>query len=178
MRPQAVINSPLSISEIRCYNIPVSDKGNVKKGMLWLGGIIATVLWYIFAEAWLILVVKIFGFWGGTAIVTLVTLVLSWIVIYFASGARDISRFRDWLKKKETELSEKAKAAVQGGKTFVVANTAIFLSPMVAAILMLMLGIRRDKVYFYSIFSCLLCAVVWSGLYSGIFWGIHKIVTR
>ncbi len=122
--------------------------------------------------------VKLFGFWGGAAIVTLVTLILSWIVIYVSSGARNIGRFRDWFKEKEVELSGKARCAVQGGKTLVVANAAVFLGPMVAALLMLMLGVRRDKVYFYSIFCSLLCAVLWSGFYSGIFWGIHKIIAR
>jgi len=144
----------------------------------WLGGIAIAVLWYIFAEGWLILVVKLFGFWGGAAIVTLVTLVLSWVVIYFSSGAGNIGRFRDWLKEKEAGLSAAAKAAAQGGKTLVVANTAVFLGPMVAALLMLMLGIRRDKVYFYSIFCALLCAVVWSGFYSGIFWGVREIINK
>ena len=150
----------------------------IKKNILWLGGITVTVLWYIFAEGWLIAVVKLFGFWGGAAIVTLVSLILSWLVIYVSSGAHNIGRFRDWLKEKEAGLSGKAKAAMQGGKTLVVANTAVFLGPMVAAILMLMLGIQKNKVYIYSIFCALLCAVVWSGFYSGVFWGIHKIIAR
>lgn len=151
---------------------------NIKKGILWLGGIAATVLTYVLAEAWLILVVKIFGFWGGTVIVTLVTLALSWLVIYISSNARGIGRFRNWLKEKEASLSGRVKAAVEGGKTVVVANTAIFLGPMVAALLMLMLGVRKEKAYFYSIFCALLCAIVWSGFYSGIFWGISKVFIR
>ncbi len=109
---------------------------------------------------------------------TLVTLLLSWIVIYVSSRARNIGRFRDWLKEQEVELSGRAKTAVQGGKVLAVANTAVFLGPMVAAVLMLMLGIRKEKVYLYSIFCSLLCAVVWSGFYSGIFWEIHRVITR
>ena len=150
----------------------------ITRDFSWLGGIAITVIWFVFAEGWLILVVKLFGFWGGTAIVTLVTLILSWIVIYVSSRARNIGRFRYWLKEKEVELSGKVKSALEGGKALVVVNTAIFLGPMVAALLMLMLGVRRNKVYFYSIFCSLLCAVVWSGFYSGIFLGIHKIITK
>ena len=157
-------------------------QANKKKGITnylsWLGGIALTVIWFIFAEAWLIIVVKIFGFWGGTAIVTLVTLVMSWIVIYISSRARNVTRFRVWLKRKEAELSGRAKQALRGGKVLVVANTAVFLGPMFAALLMLMLGARRKRVYFYSIFNSLLCAVVWSGFYSGIFWGIHKMFVK
>ncbi|MDD5135960.1 MAG: hypothetical protein PHN63_01275 [Candidatus Omnitrophica bacterium] len=150
----------------------------IVKHLGWLGGIGLTVMGYVLAEGWLILVVKLFGFWGGAAIVMLVTLLLSWLVIYFSSGARNIGRFRNWLKEKEAELSGKAKAAVGGGKILAVANTAVLLGPMVAALLMLIFGIRRNKVYFYSIFCALLCAVFWSGFYSGIFWGIHKVITK
>lgn len=101
-----------------------------------------------------------------------------WIVIYVSARAGNVGQFRDWLNGKELELSGRANTAVQGGKVLVVANTAIFLSPMVAAILMLILGARRNSVYFYSVFNSLLCAVVWSGFYSGIFWGIHKMIVR
>lgn len=150
----------------------------IRKGMLWLGGIGAAVLFYILAEAWLILVVKVFGFFAGAAIVTLVTLMLSWLVIYVSSGSRDVGRFRNWIKKREAELSGRAKAALEGGMALMVANTAVFLGPMVAAILMLMLGVRKEKAYFYSVFCAILCAVVWSGFYSGVFWGIGKIFSR
>ena len=150
----------------------------LKKWLLWLGGITLTVLWYVFAEGWLILVVKLFGFWGGTAIVTLVTLAIAWGVIWFASGVGKSGRFASWLKEEEAGLSQRAKAAVNGGKALVVANTAIFLGPMVAAILMLMFGIERGKVYIYSIYCAFLCAIVWSAFYSGIFWGIREILTK
>ncbi|MDD5437389.1 MAG: hypothetical protein PHX20_07600, partial [Candidatus Omnitrophica bacterium] len=59
----------------------------IVKHLGWLGGIGLTVMGYVLAEGWLILVVKLFGFWGGAAIVMLVTLLLSWLVIYFSSGA-------------------------------------------------------------------------------------------
>lgn len=148
----------------------------IKRNIAWMGGVAAALLWFIFAEGWLILIVKLFGFWGGTAIITLVTLILAWIVIFLASGAGKIGRFSDWLKAEEAKLSGKAKAAAGAGKALVVANTAIFLGPMFAAILMLMFGLERGRVYIYSILCSLLCAVVWSGFYSGIFWGIRRIV--
>ncbi|MDD5085562.1 MAG: hypothetical protein PHE61_05940 [Candidatus Omnitrophica bacterium] len=148
----------------------------VKRGLCWAGGITLTALWYIFAEGWLILVVKFFGFVWGTVIVTAVTLALAWIVLYVSSGSRSIGRFRDWLLEKEKELSGRAKAAVKGGQVLAIANTAVFLGPMVAAVLMLMLGIDRKRIYFYLIPCSLLCAVVWCGLYSGIFWEIHRIM--
>ncbi len=154
------------------------DQSAVKASSLrWFGGIALTVLLYIFAEGWLILVVKIFGFTAGTIIVTLVTLILSWMVIYFSSGSRNIGRFRDWFLEKERNLSVYAKGAMNGGKTLAVVNTTIFLGPIVASILMLMLGLERKKVYIYSIICALMCAIFWCGIYSGVFWGLHKIIT-
>ncbi len=146
------------------------------RSLRWFGGIALTVLVYIFAEGWLILVVKIFGFKAGTVIVTLVTLILSWMVIYFSSGSRGIGRFRDWFLEKERNLSIYAKGAMNGGKTLAVVNTTILLGPIVASILMLMLGLERKKVYIYSIICALMCAIFWCGFYSGIFWGIHTVV--
>lgn len=150
-------------------------KEGVKKNLYWFGGITLAVLWYIFAEGWLILMVKLFGFKLSTAIVTLILLILSWFVIYVSSNFRNIGRFREWLKEREAELSGKVKAAMDGGKVLAVVNTAIFLGPMVSAILMLMLGLQRTKVYVYSIFCSFLCAIIWCGFYSGIFWEIHRI---
>ncbi|MEW5757946.1 MAG: hypothetical protein AB1755_00530 [Candidatus Omnitrophota bacterium] len=147
----------------------------IKKYLCWLGGGIATVLWYIFAEGWLILMVDLFGFFGSTIIVTLVTVILSWLIIYASKNSSKLDRLQNWLVGKEGDLSKKAQAAMKSGKILVVANTAIFLGPMVATFLMLMMGIKAKKVYIYSIFCALLCAIVWCGLYSGIFWEIHKI---
>lgn len=149
----------------------------IKKYLCWLGGIVATVIWYVFSEAWLILMVDLFGFAWSTIIVTIATLALSWLVIYASVNSNKLSRLRDWLVGKEGNLSKKVQVAMKSGKVLVVANTAIFLGPMVAAFLMLMLGLKARKVYIYSIFCALLCAIFWCGLYSGIFWEIHKIIT-
>ncbi|MFA5147310.1 MAG: hypothetical protein WC515_08040 [Candidatus Omnitrophota bacterium] len=150
-------------------------KERVRKDLYWLGGITLAAIWYIFAEGWLILMVRIFGFSLSTVIVTLILIILSWFVIYVASGAGNIGRFREWLKEKEDSISPGAKTAVGGGKVLAVLNTAVFLGPMVSAVLMLMLGTGRNKAYLYSVFCAFLCAVVWCGFYSGIFWEIQRI---
>lgn len=156
--------------------MPLFD--NLKRGIFWLGGISLTALWYILAEGWLIIVVKIFGFFWSILIVTLVTFILACIVIHFATSSRNVGKFRDWLKEKEEHLSKKAKTTVTGGKILAVANTSVFLGPMVGAILMLMFNVEKKKVYFYSIFCSILCAVFWSGFYSGIFWEIKNIMGK
>lgn len=151
-------------------------KKDIAKNLGWLGGIALTVIGFIFAEGWLILMVKLFGFTMSTVIVTVVTLFLSWLVIYASSSSHNIGRFRDWLSKKEESLSKKAKVAMKSGKVLAILNTTVFLGPIVASVLMLMLGLERRRVYVYCIFCALLCAIFWCGFYSGIFWGIHAVV--
>jgi len=148
---------------------------DIKIFLCWLGGIGLTVLGFILAEGWIILVVKIFGFAMSTLILALVFLLLSWIVVYFSSGLRGMGRFRDWIKRKEASLSGRAQAVVKGGEALAVVNMAALMGPIFSAILMMALGFDRKKVYIYSIFCALLWAVIWCGIYSGMFWGIHKM---
>jgi hypothetical protein len=149
----------------------------IKRGAVAAGGVAATVAGFIFAEGWLILAVKVFGFALATAIVTVVTAVISWAIIYLASGSRNITRFNAWLKEKEAGLSGRAMAAVKGGIVIAVVNTTVLLGPIVASVLMLMLGVDRKKAYIYSGLGALLCAAIWCGFYSGLFWGIHEMIT-
>jgi len=153
-------------------------KNGVAKNVGWIGGIVLTVIGFIFAEGWLILTVKLLGFTMATVIVAIITLLLSWVVIYVSSASGNMGRFRAWLLKKEASLSGRAKTAVKGGKALAVLNATIFLGPVIAAVLMLMLGFERRKVYSYSVFCAILCATFWCGLYSGIFWGVHAVTTR
>lgn len=147
----------------------------VRNFLCWLGGVGLTALGFIFAEGWIILVVKIFGFVLSALILALVFLLLSYIVVYFSSGSRGMGRFHDWIRRKEASLSGRAQAVVKGGEALAVVNMAALMGPIFSAILMMLLGFDRKKVYVYSIFCALLWAVIWCGIYSGVFRGIHKI---
>jgi len=144
----------------------------------WITGIGMSVVLFVFAEGWLILAVKLLGFAWSTILVSAVTIALSWIVIYVYSGSHNIGRFRNWLKSKEDSLSDRAQLAVNGGKTLAIVNTTVFLGPIVASILMLMLGFERNKVYFYAVLCALFAALIWCGVYSGMFWGIGEFMAK
>ena len=148
---------------------------SIKNSAFWFAGIAVTALAFIFAEGWIMLAVKFFGALWATVIVSAVTTPVAWLVIYMATRSNANRFLRDWIIKKETELSGKAKAAVKGGKVFVVLNTTIFLGPIIASLLMLTLGIAVRKVYVYAVLCAILCAGVWCSLYGGVFWGISKI---
>jgi len=148
---------------------------NVKNSALWFAGIAVTALAFIFAEGWIMLAVKLFGGLWATVIVSAVTTPVAWLVIYMATRS-NVNRFlKDWISKKEAELSRKAKAAVKGGEVLVVLNTTIFLGPIIASLLMLILGVAVRKVYVYAVLSAILCAGIWCSLYAGVFWEISKI---
>lgn len=151
---------------------------DITENMAWLGGSVTAVVVFILAEGWLILTVKFFGFLWSTVIVTVIPLLIAWGVIYISARSRNIKRFNDWLTRKEEALSKRAKKAAEGGKFIAVFNTALLLGPIIASILMLMLGVDRRRIYVYAVFCAILCAVAWCGFYSGIFWGIHSVITK
>jgi hypothetical protein len=147
------------------------------KNAYWFGGIGLTVLGYIFGEGWIIVAVKVLGFTAATFIVTVITMLLAWGVIYVISGSAKVTFIHDWLIKKEEAMSRRAQMAVKGGKALAVLNAAVFLGPIISAMLMLAFGFERKKVYVYSVYCAFLCAAVWCGLYSGMFWGIHAVIS-
>ena len=152
-------------------NLPKS----VKNGALWFTSIAVTALVFIFAEGWLILAAKLFGALRATVIVSVVTTPVAWLVIYIATRSNTNWFLRDWIINKETKLSERAKTAVKGGKVLAVLNATIFLGPIIASLLMLILGIAVRRVYAYAVLCAILCAGIWCSLYAGVFWGISKI---
>ena len=72
-------------------------------------------------------------------------------------------------------LSGRVKRIVKGTEVIVVLNTAIFLGPIIASILMIMIGVRPARVYIYSVFCAVLCALAWCCFYKGMFWGYDKV---
>ncbi len=137
---------------------------------LWVSGAIVAGAGVIFYESFWAGLVKYAGFQRASLGRFIFTLVISWVVIRLASGSRHSLRVREWLSEKEARMSERAKKIAAGGKFLAVINTAIFLGPPIASILMIVLGIGIRRVYLYALLCSLLAAGVWCGLYSGIFW--------
>ncbi|MDD5439703.1 MAG: hypothetical protein PHS37_05925 [Candidatus Omnitrophica bacterium] len=146
----------------------------VKNNLHIIIGIVGTVIGFIFAEGWLIATARFCGALWGTVIVSVVTIPLSWLIIYLS--AHNTNRgFREWLADKEAGLSRRAQAAVKGGKTLVLVNTLIFLGPVVMSILMLMFGFERRKAYLYSGVGAVFCAGIWCSFYAGMWWGVDRL---
>ena len=152
----------------------MADRGMVKKVLYWLGGILIGALGIVFSEGTMIAATKMFGVTKATLLRVLFTIPASWLVIYLATQAHASTRFTRWLINREAHLSKSAKLAVSGGKWFIIANTAIFLGPVIASILMLMIGFSGKKVYVYSAICAVMCAWLWSAFYSGMLWGLAK----
>ena len=146
----------------------------LRRNLYWLIGALFAILFVIFMEGSLIATTKLFGVARATLIRVSITIPLSWLVIYLATKSDRSFHFSNWLKEKEARLSKSAKVALQGGKFLAVLNTAIFLGPIIASILMLMIGIKARLVYIYAVISALLCAWLWSMFYCGMLWGIAK----
>jgi len=145
------------------------------RAFLWVSGTVVAVAGVIFYESFWVGLVKYAGFQRASLVRFIFTLVTSWVVIRLASGSRHSRRVREWLSEKEARMSERAKKIAAGGKFLAVVNTAIFLGPPIASILMMVLGIDIRRVYLYALLCSLLVAGIWCGFYSGIFWTLGKI---
>ncbi|MDD5428713.1 MAG: hypothetical protein PHI58_05715 [Candidatus Omnitrophica bacterium] len=149
--------------------------GTLDKKLYLASGVLLTILGLIFLEGSFIATVKLFGVVKAAFIRVLFTIPLSWLAIFLFANTETSAKVRGWFLKKQESLSHRAQMAVAGGKFFVVANTAIFLGPILASILMLMVGVQGKRIYFYAVLCALLCACVWSCFYGGVCWGFEKI---
>lgn len=146
------------------------------KTLRWFIGITLAVLGIIFFEGSFLATTRIFGIVKATLIRVVFTIPLSWLVIFLFANTKANARVSGWFEKKQAHLSRRARIAVEGGKFLVIVNTAIFLGPVLASILMLMIGIKGKRVYFYAVLCALLCAWLWACFYGGVCWSFDKIV--
>ena len=113
------------------------------KKILWVLGIVLTILGLIVTEGSLVATTRIFGVMKATLIRVAFTIPLSWLAIFLCAGTNTSAKVRAWFANKQASLSGRAKLAVAGGEFLVVVNTAIFLGPILASILMVMIGVRE-----------------------------------
>lgn len=149
--------------------------GILRKNILWLLGASAAAAALILTEGSIIVATKIFGVTKATLLRVVFTIPLSWLVIYLATRSKKSFGFSSWLEARQAKLSGKARAAVEGGKFLVVVNTAIFLGPIVASILMLMIGITLQRIYIYAVLCAFLSAWLWAAFYSGLLCQLARI---
>ena len=145
------------------------------KKLYWIAGILLTILGLIVTEGSLIATTRIFGVMKATLIRVAFTIPLSWLAIYLCAGTNTSAKVRAWFAKKQASLSGRARLAVAGGEFLVILNTAVFLGPIIASILMIMVGVQGKRLYFYAVLCALLCAWTWSCFYGGVCWSIGKI---
>lgn len=141
---------------------------SLRKHLYWLVGILATIGTLVFSEGTLVVTTKYFGVARATLFRVAFTIPLSWIVIYLATHVSVSHRFTEWLSRKEERLSKRARTAVNGGKCVAVLNAAVFLGPILASVLMLMLGLRPRRVYLYAVPCAIFGALVWCAFYGGV----------
>lgn len=147
----------------------------ILKALLWTSGVLAAAVVFLAIDAWKIIAVKRLGYAWGTVLSTVVTTLLAWAVIWLSNASGAGSFAKKWIEEKKAGLSERAQKAVKVGQPVIIINTAILLGPVVASLLMLVLGIRR-WIYGYAFLAALLCQAIWCGVYSGAFWGIEKML--
>lgn len=156
----------------------ISLTGILRKNLYWITGAILTILVFVFVEGTLIATTKIFGVTKATLIRVTFTIPLSWLVIFLSTKSKKNVHFGNWLTSREAKLSRKAQIAVEGGKFIAVVNTAIFFGPIIASILMLMVGLKARRVYIYAVLCAFLSAGLWCAFYSGMLCGFGRLFCR
>lgn len=147
----------------------------MNKKLYWIAVIALAILGFIITEGSLIATTKIFGIMKATLIRAAFTIPLSWLAIFLCAGTNTGAKVRAWFAKKEASLSERARLAIAGGEFLAIVNTAIFLGPILASVLMVMIGVHGKRIYFYAVLCALLCAWTWSSFYGGVCWWFGKI---
>ncbi len=147
----------------------------MNKALRWFGGVSLAILGIILLEGSFLATTRMFGIMKSALIRVSFTIPLSWLAIFLCAGTNTSARAREWFAGKQARLSKRAQIALEGGKFFVVVNTAIFLGPILASILMLMTGVQVKRVYFYAVPCALLCAWLWASFYGGVCWSFDKV---
>lgn len=147
----------------------------LRKNILWIISALAALAVIILTEGSIIAATKLFGITKATLLRVVFTIPLSWLVIYLATRSKKSLKFTRWLEARQSKLSGRAKAAIEGGKFLAVVNTAIFLGPIVASILMLMVGVYMKRIYAYAVLCAFLSAWVWAAFYGGLLCQLAKI---
>ena len=102
------------------------ERMDKNKKLYWFAGILLTVLGLAFTEGSLLATTKLFGVIKATLIRVAFTIPLSWLAIYLSAKTNTSARVRNWILKKQAELSGRARAAVAGGEFFMILTTTIF----------------------------------------------------
>jgi len=148
----------------------------LKKCGAWLVAAFLSVVLFLFAESWLILAAKVFGPILGILVCFSIMTPIVWLIIFLAYRENGETKFRNWITEQETKLSKKMQIAAKYGKFMAIVFTAVTLGPILSAILMLLLGYKCRNNFVYSTLCSLLCYVVWVPFYSGVWWGIARIL--
>ncbi|MFA5144296.1 MAG: hypothetical protein WC522_09100 [Candidatus Omnitrophota bacterium] len=146
------------------------------KKLYWIWGALAAAVGFVLVEGSLVATTKLFGIIKATLIRVVFTIPLSWLVIFLCSGTNTSDKVRSWFLKKQAALSHRAQVAISGGKFFVIINTAILLGPILASILMVMVGINKRRIYLYAALLAILCAWAWCSFYGGVCWTFTKVL--
>ena len=151
----------------------------------WIAGSTAgsiAILGIIIGESWIIALVAFLGFFRGFIALTVISMVISWLIVYIYGATEKPNSFnqriKKWLLRKEEKLPPLGKKLAQTSKGLGLIISSVIAGPFLTTIFVKTLGYSQKQSYFLSFISSVLFSLTWAAIYSGAIIGIKEIIGR
>jgi hypothetical protein len=153
---------------------------NIWKWFIGISVFGGTILGIILGESWIAGLVFFFGFFWGALILTLISILVSWIIVYvFSLGDKPKGaalRIQNWIRKKEKNLSPVGLKLAKTSKFLGLIVSSITAGPFITTIFIKTLGYNQKQSYLLALVSSVIFSLVWSAIYSGAISGIRLLI--
>lgn len=143
---------------------------------------VMAILGIILGESWIIALVAFLGFLKGFIALTVISIVISWLIVYIYGLAEKPNslnqRIKKWLIQKEEKLPPLGKKLAQTSKALGLIVSSVTAGPFLTTIFIKTLGYSQKQSYFLSFLSSAVFSLIWVAIYSGAIMGFKEIIGR
>jgi len=146
------------------------------------GATITAILGIILGESWIIALVAFWGFFKGFLALTVISIVISWLIVYIYGLIEKPDSFnqliKKWLLQKEEKLPPLGKKLAQTSKGLGLIVSSVTAGPFLTTIFIKTLGYTQKQSYFLSFLSSAIFSLTWAAIYNGAIIGFKEIIRR
>lgn len=146
------------------------------------GASVMAILGIILGESWIIALVAFLGFFKGFLVLTAISIIISWLIVYIYGLTEKPNglnqRIKNWFIRKEKNLPVYGKKLAQISKALGFIISSLTAGPFLTAIFIKTLGYTQRQSYFLSFLSSVLFSLAWAAIYSGVIMGFKEMIRR
>lgn len=146
-----------------------------------IGTLGLAILGLIHGEVWIIAAVALLGpFWSFMMLATIITLLANTIIFTLDSKVKInfVEKWRDKVIYKQARLSPLVQNIIRISTAAGILTSAAIIGALPTAFLIHALGYKRPLNYLMATLSSLLFVAVWVSIYSGILFGLKRILSH